>query len=85
MFDCVFSEPKTFDGTPAQTKQDFWAYSEMTCEDSRFEMIENETTGAIFSLEKTFSYGDFFLVFFLMVFTLFGIGKIIFDKFISRK
>lgn len=50
-----------------------------------YEYIENETTEASFYLEKSFSYGDFFLMFFLTIFTLLGIVKIIWNKFIERK
>lgn len=61
-------------------------YSEMVCDTPEIhEFIENETTEASFYLEKTFSYGDFFVMFFLTIFTLFGIVKIIWDNFVKRK
>jgi len=79
---CDFDEPVNL-GTELLPD---WEYSSWDCSlPETFEYILNTETEAQFYLSRTFSYGDFFLVFFLMVFTLFGIGKIIFDKFISRK
>jgi len=79
---CQFSIPVNL-GT--EELPDF-EYSEFLCDDPElYEYIENQTTEADFYLEKTFSYGDFFVVFFLMVFTLWKIVEIIWDKFIKRQ
>lgn len=59
-----------------------WEYSEMLCDvPNIYELVENETTEASFFLEKTFTYGDFFVMFFLTVFVLFGIIKLTWDSF----
>jgi len=62
-----------------------WEYSEFYCEPELFEYIKNETTEADFYLEKTFSYGDFFVLFFLMAFTLFKIVEVVWNKFVKRQ
>ena len=93
---CDFSEPVYWnkeaqqflvvegDGT-LDLKDTTWAFTKMICDDGElYEMIENESTGASFNLDKTFSYGDFFLMFFLMVFSLFKITEIIFNKFTKK-
>lgn len=66
-------------------KDSTWNFTKMICDDGElYELIENESTGASFSIDKTFSYGDFFLVFFLMVFSVFKITEIIFNKFVEK-
>lgn len=78
---CLFSVPVNL-GT--EEVPDF-EYSEFLCDDPElYEYIENQTTEADFYLEKTFSYGDFFVVFFLMVFTLFKIVEVIWNKFVKK-
>ncbi|GAH90050.1 unnamed protein product, partial [marine sediment metagenome] len=52
--DCQFSTPINL-GTEETPD---WAYSEMTCEFSQLELIENATTGAEFYVSKTIGYGD---------------------------
>lgn len=78
---CVFSSPVNL-GT---TELPDWEYSEMLCDDPNiYELIENATTEAEFYLEKTFSYGDFFVMFFLTIFVLLAIVKIIWNSFIKK-
>lgn len=78
---CEFSNPVNL-GTEELPD---WEYSEMLCDDPAvYELIVNETTEAEFYLEKTFSYGDFFLMFFLTIFVLFGIVKIIWNNFVKK-
>ena len=59
-----------------------WNFSKMTCSGSgsetstqelTYELIENAQTGSDFYLSKSLSYGDIFIVFFLMCFVVFGI------------
>jgi hypothetical protein len=45
------------------------------------ELIQNTTTGAEFYIEKTFSYGDAVVVFFLTLFLIFGIAIGVFNFF----
>lgn len=81
MTECIFSEPVNL-GT--EEVPDF-EYSEMLCDDPAiFELIENETTEAEFYLDKSFSYGDFFLMFFLTMVILFGIVKVVWNKFVKK-
>ena len=75
MIKCELNEPKTFDGSPAETKQDFWQFSEIKCfgdldySSSTFpaylEKIENSEKS--FFLEKNISYGDFLTIAFLIL------------------
>lgn len=75
---CDFSIPVNL-GTGE--KPDF-EYSKMICDNPDvFELIGNETTGAEFYLDKSFSYGDWFLMFFVFVIFLVGITKLIWDFF----
>ncbi len=76
MLECEFSDPKTFDGSPAETKQDFWQFSEIQCFGdldystttfpAYIERIENDDQN--FFLQKTISYGDFLMIAFFIVF-----------------
>ena len=78
---CEYNDPQDFQGNLPLTKQDTWNFKEMKCEIDFYELIENQTTQASFFVDKSFSYGDFFLVFFLMIFSIFKIVEIIFKKF----
>jgi hypothetical protein len=81
MTECIFSEPVNL-GTEELPD---WEYSKMLCDDPElYELIENETTEAEFYLNKSFSYGDFFVMFILTVFVLFGIVKIIWSNFVKK-
>lgn len=76
---CIFSEPVDLGSGD-------YEYSEIDCEvGDIYELMENATTGAEFYLEKTFSYGDFFVVFCLMIFVLFEIVKIIWKGFVKKR
>lgn len=76
---CVLSEPVNLgaDGAPD------WEYSKILCDyTGLYEYVENTTTSASFYLEKSFTYGDFFVMGFITLFILFQIVKIIWDKWI---
>lgn len=78
---CEFQTPVNLG---SEAKPD-WEYSEIECDNPNFyELIESTTTGASFFLEKTFSYGDFFITFFLTVFVLVAIVKIIWDNLVKK-
>ena len=77
---CILSEPVNLgqDGAPD------WEYSQINCDYSGlYEYVENTTTSASFYLEKSFTYGDFFVMGFIMLFILFQIVKVIWEKWIS--
>lgn len=79
---CELSSPVDLDERPSQV--DF-EYSKIECDYSAlYEYVENPTTSAYFYLEKSFTYGDFFVMGFLTMFLLFGITKLIWDTFIKR-
>lgn len=61
-----------------------WEYSKMVCNNEVYELIENPTTLASFYLEKSFTYGDFFLMGFLTLFSLAIITKIIWQIFAKK-
>lgn len=50
-----------------------------------YEYIENTTTSAGFYLEKSFSYGDFFVMGFLTLFALLKIVELIWSIFMKNK
>ena len=66
-----------------------WQFQKMICSGTgegfdkleHFELIGNEDTGASFYLDKSFSYGDWFLMSFLAVFILTIIPVLIFKIF----
>jgi hypothetical protein len=61
---CVFSNPQ-------EIATGSWAYSEMTCLDPRFELIQNASTGAEFYIEKTINYGEAVFVVFATLFAIY--------------
>lgn len=78
---CNLSDPVNLNTT---TTPD-WEYSKIECDYSElYEYVENSTTSASFYLEKTFTYGDFFLMGFFTLFVLIGITKIIWDNFVKK-
>jgi Co/Zn/Cd efflux system component len=62
--------------TPVEIASSTWAFSEMNCSSTLAEEISDGTS--TFGLVKTFSLGDFFLIFFFVVFALFCIFDFIF-------
>jgi hypothetical protein len=66
---CDFTNPLTFDGSPATTGTDFWNYASATCQEAQIEQISNASN--TFYLRKEVSYGDLFVMFFLTVFIMF--------------
>ena len=62
-----------------------WEYSQIECDYTELlEVVENTTTSASFILQKSFTYGDFFIMGFLTIFILFGITKLIWQTFIKK-
>lgn len=78
---CEFSEPENL-GTELNPD---WQYSKVLCDNPQYyEHIENATTEAMFWVDKTFSYGDFFIVGILTIFLLMKIVEIIWNKFVEN-
>jgi hypothetical protein len=78
---CEFSEPVNL-GTELSPD---WQYSKALCDNPQYyEHIENATTEASFWVDKTFSYGDFFIIGLLTIFLLTKIVEIIWNKFIEN-
>jgi len=78
---CILSVPVNLgqDGAPD------WEYSQIDCDyTGLYEYVENSTTSASFYLEKSFTYGDFFVMGFLTMFLLFGITKLIWQTFVKK-
>jgi len=77
MLECEFSNPITFDGSPAETKQDVWEFSIMNCQGSldfststlpmNLEKIVSQDQEKEFFLEKSISYGDFLTIAFFII------------------
>jgi hypothetical protein len=65
MINCLFNEPKTFDGSIPETKQDFWQYSEVICEIDYISPIAQDDKS--FFLDNTITLGDFLIVAFLII------------------
>jgi len=90
---CIFSKPVYWDSDQLEflplngeiKRGDTWLYSEANCSSTeQYEVIENSTTGASWILEKTFSYGDFFVMFILTIFVLIKVVEIIFGNFFKN-
>ena len=91
---CEFNTPVYWDKTTMQlvpvdagiTKSEHWSFMTSICTttDTTLEVITNSTTSASFYLEKTFTYGDFFIMGFLTIFVLVGITKIIWETFTNK-
>lgn len=68
---------------PVDLENGDWEYSQIDCDYSGlYEYVENQTTTANFYLEKSFTYGDFFVMGFIALFILFQIVKVIWEKWI---
>lgn len=63
ILNCAFSEP-------LEIATNSWAFSKMNCSSTMIDKITDGTS--TFYLEKTLSYGDFFVIFFYIVFILAG-------------
>lgn len=85
---CVFSLPvRLYNG------EDFddYEYSKMTCvststsdifnASSSASLIKNEVTGAEFYLDKTLNYGDAVIIWFLTIFSVYMIFKVVYNFF----
>lgn len=84
-FICEFQSPRTWEDLEPTSKTDLWNYTEMKCYDTNLELIQNTETGAEFYIQKNIDYGDSIIIFFLLLFAIFGIVKIIADFFIPKK
>ena len=75
---CVFSEPINL-----STTTESWAFSKMVCDNpTTTELIINpDFPERSFFVEKSFSYGDAVVVFFLTLFLIFGITAGVFNFF----
>jgi len=97
IMECEFSNPyywdtierilKPLDETVA--RPDTWNFTKIICDTSEmtniYELVENpEISENQFYLQKTISYGDFFVIFFLTLFTLIFFFNFIFN-FIFKK
>lgn len=76
-FECEFSDIENL-GTEIKPDYEFSAFD---CDFSNlYELIESPTTTASFTLDKTFSYADFFIIGFLTIFLLIKAVEIIWNK-----
>lgn len=79
---CNLTEPVDLNG-PGEIPD--FEYSKIECDYSGlYEYIENQTTTASFYLEKSFTYGDFFVMSILTLFVLVKIVEIIWNKFLKN-
>lgn len=79
--ECEFSSVQNL-GTEIKPDYEFSAFD---CDlSSIYEFVENPTTTSSFYLEKTFSYGDFFVMFFLTAFAVVKIVEIIWTNFFKK-
>jgi len=65
IFNCEFNSPRTWENLPPVSKTEYWNYSQVKCYSEIVEPITDGTS--TFNLVKTFSFGDFFLIFFFVV------------------
>lgn len=56
-----------------------WEYSKISCEPEINEIITSSTTEANFYIQKTINYGEVIIIWFLTLFTIVLICKIIFN------
>lgn len=93
ILNCEFSQPTTFDGTPALTKQDFWQFSKITCSTDTgpieagpvYELVQNKDYPTRqFFVDKSMSYGDSLIVLFLTIFLFWAIAEKIINYFWKR-
>lgn len=67
--------------TPVDLGNGDWEYSKIDCDyTGLYEYVENTTTSASFYLEKSFTYGDFFVMGAIALFVLFKILKVIWEN-----
>jgi len=70
---------------PIVSENGDWEYSTFTCDNpDLYTLVENETTGASFYAQKTLSYGDSLILWFLSIFAICLIVKIIFNFFYHK-
>lgn len=81
ILECDFNSPENLG---SEIKPDY-EFSEIICETSDlYEFIENPTTTSSFVLDKTFSYGDFFVMGFLTIFLIIKAVEIIWNKVVEQ-
>jgi len=89
---CEFSNPRTFDNSPAQTKQDFWQFSKMDCSILDFptsstsslpeyitKIISTSNPEKSFYLSNTIDTGQLLMLSFSIIFFVFGVVFLIFS------
>jgi len=86
--DCVFNTPVIYDGVTAPTtKQDIWNFKNASCTDKvvtttqdYVEKISTTTgSGNEFYIDKRISYGDIFIIAFLIIFLVVTVWKSVVD------
>lgn len=99
MINCIFSEPLKQDGVPPNLNSQEWEFSKMSCSGDLeastssiplyISKIISPDNSRSFYLNKTLSYGDILILFFIVFFLVFGmigvIRRFISDKFISKR
>jgi hypothetical protein len=86
---CQFSDPRTFDNSTPQTKQDFWQYQNLTCSSTYPEFISKITSTSTpersFYISNTIDLGQVLMLGFLILILVFSImisiKHLIFKKF----
>jgi hypothetical protein len=75
---CQFSDPVNYTGSPPAEGEPF-AFSGMSCSDDKFSLQANGTSGANFYIDKTISYGQILIIFFVLLFFVFGVFKMMWN------
>ncbi|MCJ7789652.1 MAG: hypothetical protein MUP69_05625 [Candidatus Atribacteria bacterium] len=76
--DCDFSTPVNYQNeTPLEGEP--FAFSEMSCIDDKFLQYNNTYNGASFYLQKSISFGDVLVIFFLIFFFTAFVFKLIWN------
>lgn len=83
-YTCEFSNPQTWDGETPANLVETWNFKNVSCEGiytpDTIELIINETYPTReFYVQKTLTYGEAILIWFLTIFIIFSIGKMVFN------
>jgi hypothetical protein len=86
---CEFSNPRIFDNSPPQTKQDFWQFSKMDCSIPDFstssipsyisKITSTSSPEKTFYLSNTIDTGQLLMLSFGIIFFVFGVVFLIFS------
>lgn len=77
--DCIFSNPVNAMGETPATGDNYFVFSKMSCVSDTKTIIQNESTGANFYIDKTLNYGDIILIAFFIIFLIFGVFKFVWN------